>query len=238
MLAQVKKTTGSAPAAAAAQDEKLSLEDVIAHHKRVVVLLRGVPGSHKSTVTAHFLKTLPDSVSCSADHFFVKPNGDYEWYAKGLGKAHQTCRTLFEKHLSDKKTCVFVDNTNIKTVDYQYYLELAKKNNYYVVQCVPNGQDDSIHDVPKEKIVDMRKNFQEDPAIPQIKVPETQVYRKEELEEFAKIEAQRDKEILASLQPTGAASASASAHFFRGRGRGRGGNQHGGRGHHHRPAYK
>ena len=212
MLAQAKQKPNEG-AAAAVEDARLDLITVLQAHHRVLVIMRGPPGSHKSSVAAHFIETIPNTVSCSADNYFVKPDGEYEWYPKGLGKAHENCRMLCEKHMRDSKECIIIDNTNIKNKDYDDYLKLAKKHNYFVVQCVPDGRDDSIHEVPKDKIEQMRTGLEANDKIPQIKIPDTKPYDKERLKKLAFDAATKDRDILNSL-PKGAATASTAHHRF------------------------
>ena len=94
-----------------------------------VVILRGLPGAGKS----HYAKqrwALPDgswgATYCSADSYFVGPDGVYRWDAKLLGAAHAAClRKYTEAIVSGTDPWVVVDNTNTRLWECAPYHSLA-----------------------------------------------------------------------------------------------------------------
>lgn len=92
-----------------------------------VVLMRGVPGSGKSSFVDRLWRThdsydRPDTVVASADDYFVDVLGNYNFDARQLGAAHGYAQATFRKALGLRP--VIVDNTNVRLGDLQQYLSL------------------------------------------------------------------------------------------------------------------
>ena len=110
--------------------------------KPLVVILRGVPGSGKSTTMKFALSQLASSSSptitsvvCSADHYFERIDsitGEvvYEWSASKIKDAHEYCQNMFDQTLrsSNPPDVVVVDNTNVRRWNYAKYLASASKH--------------------------------------------------------------------------------------------------------------
>ena len=56
----------------------------------VMFLMRGVPGSGKSTIVKHLMKMFHTDSICSADQYFSR-NGRYRFDQKQLKQAHEYC---------------------------------------------------------------------------------------------------------------------------------------------------
>jgi len=92
-----------------------------------VVLMRGVPGSGKSSFVDKLCRThdsydRPDTVVASADDYFVDVLGKYNFDARQLSAAHGYAQATFRKALGARR--VIVDNTNVRLGDLQQYLSL------------------------------------------------------------------------------------------------------------------
>jgi ABC-type dipeptide/oligopeptide/nickel transport system ATPase component len=60
---------------------------------KIMFILRGLPGSGKSTLTKAILNKYPASVVCSADLYFTnKQTGEYKHDINKLKDAHLTCQ--------------------------------------------------------------------------------------------------------------------------------------------------
>lgn len=101
-----------------------------------VYILRGLPGSGKST----FVKTIgemhPFFQICSADKYFLSVEGEYQFDPGKLADAHAYCQRDFHQVVTDRRqhhgSAVVVDNTNLSAVDYSYYATLAEAFNHEV----------------------------------------------------------------------------------------------------------
>lgn len=88
-----------------------------------VVLMRGLPGSGKSTwIKANH----PGAWVISADAFLME-NGVYNWTVPRLTQAHQKCMAAFIVALGSNTPVIVLDNTNLRARDLRFYVEEAEK---------------------------------------------------------------------------------------------------------------
>jgi predicted kinase len=118
-------------------------------------LVRGCPGSGKTT----FAKLLGGK-HIEADMFFMK-DGEYQFDFTKLKDAHRWCNTIVGGWMSDGEERIVVSNTFTQEWEMKDYYDWAKDFDYKVfsviVENTHNG--DNIHNVPIEKINDMKKRF-------------------------------------------------------------------------------
>lgn len=125
--------------------------------KKIVYILRAVPGSGKSTVAENLTSDRnKSSIVCSADDYFMV-DGEYKWDKNRLNSAHNWCRYLFEENLKDETEIIVLDNTNIRNKEVSEYRDLAIEYGYRVfVLVVENWHSgENIHNVPEETLVKM-----------------------------------------------------------------------------------
>lgn len=156
---------------------------------RKVVLVRGVPGSGKSTLISKIVEGLLKAggcsyIVCSSDHFFMV-GGEYRFEASKLSQAHSTCFSRFQNALGNKDV-IFVDNTFTKLWEFENYILAAKQAGYaadiYQIEVETIAQlrqcaRRNVHGVPPDVIGRMAIDFEEVPKYPSwsdvnvIKVP-------------------------------------------------------------------
>ena len=139
-----------------------------------VVMLRGVPGSGKST-EAHRLFTEQGLIgwtvlTFSADDYFMR-DGVYQFDWKKLGDAHGTCLRGFVMNLVSGRTSPFdevlvVDNTNLTMQELLPYVQLSKAFKVpfeiVTVMCDPAlAAARNVHGVPLAKVYEMDKRMQD-----------------------------------------------------------------------------
>ncbi|KAE9030070.1 hypothetical protein PR003_g10037 [Phytophthora rubi] len=156
--------------------------------KPVVVILRGIPGSGKSTLGREIAVICRERgvalTACSADFFFETPRG-YVFDVKKLGAAHSNCKGDFTravrgdmprsqgggKQRRPHQHVVLVDNTSTQRWEYEPYEEIARSSGCRVhimeMKC-PDvltayrmGQRNS-HGVPPDKVVSMFMRWEDD----------------------------------------------------------------------------
>ena len=118
-------------------------------------LIRGCPGSGKST----FAKLLGGK-HIEADMFFMK-DGEYQFDFTKLKDAHRWCQTMVGSWMSDSEERIVVSNTFTQEWEMKDYYDWAKDFDYKVFSVIVenNHNGDNIHNVPIEKINDMKKRF-------------------------------------------------------------------------------
>ena len=118
--------------------------------KNEIVLIRGLPGSGKSTKA----KTMINHVHLEADMFFEK-NGVYLYDASKIKEAHDWCVNSAMENLSNGKNVV-VSNTFVKVWEMKRYFDLGYP--YRVIEMI--GKWPNVHGVPEDKIKLMAANWQ------------------------------------------------------------------------------
>ena len=133
-----------------------------------LVILRGLPGSGKSTVAQKIVEHAQNAVICSADHYFMK-DGKYDFNAAELPQAHADCQMSANRAMANGRNPVVIDNTNIKCSHMQPYIEMAERYDYVVVVWPVGGQRANdveeymarqIHGVPRALMEKMANEYE------------------------------------------------------------------------------
>jgi adenylate kinase family enzyme len=124
-------------------------------------IIRGLPGSGKTTFAQQYLPTLP---LYEADMFFETSEG-YKWTAGLIQLAHQWCYTSVVKDLYNGES-VAVANTFTTLYELERYLsiKLAHFPDLIVVVHEMESQYESIHNVPLQAVQRMESRWQDLPA--------------------------------------------------------------------------
>jgi NEDD4-binding protein 2 len=125
-----------------------------------LVLMRGIPGSGKSTKANqikddYILKGYQAEIF-STDDFWMR-NGCYEWNRDLLGTAHKWNQIRVENAIKDDIDYIIVDNTNLSSFDVGPYFNLAVK--YGIEIEIVNI------DTPVQTCIDRQINRSEDRRI-------------------------------------------------------------------------
>ena len=131
------------------------------HQKLYIV--RGLPGSGKSTYANNLKNSDPMIVGFEADQFFIDFNGVYKFDADYLSSAHDWCHTNTLKYLYSGYDVV-VSNTFVKMWEMERYFILSRifpQLSIKVIELKTNYG--TIHGVPEKTIQLMRENWEEVP---------------------------------------------------------------------------
>lgn len=114
----------------------------IALGHRIMVIMRGAPGSGKTFLARSLLRqTIPDADPnnhiCSADDLFTLPDGQYNYDPKRAREAHRDCLEKVRRLAVDNWSPIFVDNPNTKFWEMKPYFTLAMENHYIVRTLEP-----------------------------------------------------------------------------------------------------
>lgn len=122
---------------------------------KTLYLVRGVPGSGKST----FAESICDKV-VSADDYFM--DGDeYKFDASKLKYAHRYCQKKTESIMQTGND-VAVANTFTREWEMEAYYDLAEKYGYMVFSVIVENRHCGVnkHGVPGDKVHQMRERFE------------------------------------------------------------------------------
>jgi predicted kinase len=97
--------------------------------KKQMIIVRGLPGSGKSTWIKNEIRCRGlsgKSSVCSADDYFLdRKTGEYKFDPDLLGRAHSQCQQKVISSLKRGVPCVFVDNTHTTWWEFEAYSRLA-----------------------------------------------------------------------------------------------------------------
>jgi len=127
----------------------------------MLILVRGVPGSGKSTwARSQAYKPNDCAYVFDADTYFVRMDGVYDFNPKLLKNAHEWCYKRVIQEIMSGET-VYVANTFTRIWEMQRYIDFAKEFNipFKVVRCT--GHYDNIHGVPEAKVQQMLDRFED-----------------------------------------------------------------------------
>lgn len=113
---------------------------------KVMVLMRGCPGSGKSYQANNLLKQCYgncnfDEFIFSADKFFTdKRSGRYRFDCQKLSKAHQWAFDKTTQAVNNGITPIIIDNTNTEAWEMENYAKLGVNNAYWIEILEPNTE--------------------------------------------------------------------------------------------------
>lgn len=143
--------------------------------RKHLILLRGIPGSGKSTVAelladmgvspiyesreGYKFRGRPVSI-CTADDYFMV-DGKYKFDGDKLGIAHKVCKNKCESAMKANDERVIVANTLTTEKEIKPYFELAEKYGYMVISLIVENYHGgkNVHNVPEKAIKKMIKRF-------------------------------------------------------------------------------
>jgi len=131
-----------------------------------LVILRGLPGSFKSTL-ANSLKE-DNAVIFSTDNFYMV-NGEYKFTPELIKDAHTWNKLNALKAMFSSYPLVVIDNTNTTWWEVEEYVKMGLKYGYEIEFLEPNNPERfnvdlcferNTHNVPKEVIQKMKDRWE------------------------------------------------------------------------------
>lgn len=126
-----------------------------------MILVRGLPGSGKSTI-ASLLAKKGSFRWHEADHFFLNEEGDYLFDQKKLPEAHDYCQRQTRESL-EMGYSVVISNTFSRRWEMQPYLDMAKERGLLPIVIEAKNVFGNVHSVPQEVINRMEARWESYP---------------------------------------------------------------------------
>lgn len=125
--------------------------------EKILYIVRGVPGSGKST----FARQLTSNVF-EADQYFIDKDGNYNFIPSEIKNAHAECQDDVKSAMMSSISKIAVSNTFTQEWEMTPYLELAKEYGYMVFTVVVENRHggQNVHSVPNDKIELMKNRFE------------------------------------------------------------------------------
>lgn len=129
-----------------------------------LILLRGIPGSGKSTL-GEVILNCPQSTTnmvLSADDLFTDSLGNYNFDSSRIKEAHNLCQQKCAEKMKLGLYKIVVANTFTQEWEMKPYYEMAERYKYRVHSIIVENRHNSInvHDVPEEKLAQMKDRFE------------------------------------------------------------------------------
>jgi len=119
--------------------------------EKTLYIVRGVSGSGKTTLATTLARTLSeDAVAVAADDYFTDQEGNYNWVAEEIAKAHDYCYILVQRLMISGCSNIIIHNTCTREKDVKLYTEKAEFWGYKIVSLVVENRhgNKSVHGIP------------------------------------------------------------------------------------------
>ena len=126
-----------------------------------LILIRGLPGSGKSSLARQLLSAdcQDNKAWFEADHYFEDAEGNYVWDRTKIREAHEWCQNMTRTCLEHDMQ-VIVSNTFTTAKELNPYFSIAKSFGIIptIYTCCNNWG--STHNVPEDTMTAMRQRFE------------------------------------------------------------------------------
>jgi predicted kinase len=129
-----------------------------------LILLRGIPGSGKTTLGSAILRCVgsdqPDVLS--ADDYFVDSDGNYNFDVTKLKEAHNHCQVRCANKMKNEFSKIVVANTFTQEWEMKIYFDMAERYKYRVHTVIVENRHGggNVHNVPEDKLQQMKDRFE------------------------------------------------------------------------------
>jgi tRNA uridine 5-carbamoylmethylation protein Kti12 len=133
---------------------------------KTLILLRGLPGSGKSTTAKLLGAGGAGYAHFEADMYFME-NGKYKFDPMKIKDAHKWCQNSVEhamllNHTTGHNSTIIVSNTFTQEWEMEQYYKMAESWGYRVHSIIVENRHGGVneHGVPEEKLEQMKNRFE------------------------------------------------------------------------------
>ncbi|XP_077197953.1 NEDD4-binding protein 2-like 2 [Paroedura picta] len=151
-----------------------SLEGSLCESQKLLLILRGLPGSGKTTLSHILLGQRRDGIVFSTDDYFCQQGG-WSYNVGQLGAAHDWNQKRAKQAMEQGRSPIIIDNTNTQAWEMKPYVEAALEKCYRVEFHEPDTwwkfdpeelEKRNKHGVSREKIMQMLERYEYQISIP------------------------------------------------------------------------
>jgi predicted kinase len=126
-----------------------------------LILLRGLPGSGKSTLSRVLAENDKWPVFSVDDYFTDPATGTYRFEFDKNHLAYKNCQKRTEMAMKEKTEKIFLDNTFTMEWEMEPYFKLAASYNYrvFVVTVENRHGGENTHGISKEQLTKMAEKY-------------------------------------------------------------------------------
>ena len=130
--------------------------------QKALILLRGLPGSGKTTLAKLLSENNTYSVFSVDDYFTDEITGEYIFNFKNNHLAYKQCETLTKDAMQQAIPKILVHNTFTMDWELEPYFKLAAEFNYqlFVVTVENYHEHKNVHEVSDEQLQKMAEKYQ------------------------------------------------------------------------------
>uniref|UniRef100_A0A8D0HAG2 NEDD4-binding protein 2-like 2 n=1 Tax=Sphenodon punctatus TaxID=8508 RepID=A0A8D0HAG2_SPHPU len=143
-------------------------EEKLCRSEKLLQILRGLPGSGKTTLSRILLDQRHDGIVFSTDDYFRQQDG-YTYIVGQLGAAHDWNQKRAKQAMEEGRSPIIIDNTNTQAWEMKPYVQMALGKGYQVEFHEPDTwwkfdpeelEKRNKHGVPREKIAQMLERYE------------------------------------------------------------------------------
>ena len=125
-----------------------------------LLLLRGLPGSGKSTKARHFIKDGSYVCHFEADMYHTTREGVYDFSPENIAASHEWCQSKTRKALAAGVDTI-VSNTFTQQWELQPYRDMADELGVELIIKTVKGNYGNIHGCPQASVDAMAKRWED-----------------------------------------------------------------------------